>query len=461
MYPNQKIQGSFGDIFTPNTSATDKLAQQIFAQEAARKAQEARDAKALDDEFSKNLSGVWDADVTEIAKKYGDWKMANIQLMKKKNASPQDQMAVLQKKADMYNTIAGSKAYKERHGGLVKQVANDSKGVFADDAAQQLIARHKVPSWQQPADDSKLLYPYSVPDFAKSNEASFGKPTPKQIVGGQSKLDPAKDEIKTYIVGNNPNQMFDYVLNDVTTKNKGKNYAGFVLNSMSDAEKEDITNRFLTLTKDPAFIEAYGDVKPFSPLALSTDLGKAVALQTMKNFVNNGIPDAKVELKTNDTRKRELDYADWLKKNAITDSQKNRRMWALIGAKAAQGSYQIDDIPSQLKRDIITIDKPGNFMGIGKINGDYVDITNYPNTSKEDIFGGKGRDFSIKIDGKQYLKVLPNGTFAGKHNYITDEKSIINNTAKRTTTYLEKPVGTGKATIRKTNNKQPQKGELD
>lgn len=72
MYPNQKIQGSFGDIFTPNTSATDKLAQQIFAQEAARKAQEARDAKALDDEFSKNLSGVWDADVTEIAKKYGD-----------------------------------------------------------------------------------------------------------------------------------------------------------------------------------------------------------------------------------------------------------------------------------------------------------------------------------------------------------------------------------------------------
>jgi len=461
MYPNQKIQGAFGDIFTPNTSATDKLAQQIFAQEAARKAQEARDAKQLDDEFAKNLSGVWDADVPEIVKKYGDWKVANIQLMKKKNASPKDQMEVLQKKADMYNTIAGSKTYKERHAGLVKQVANDSKGVFADDAAQQLIARHKVPSWQQPTDDSKLLYPYSVPDFAKSNEASFGKPTPKQIVGGKSKLDPAKDEIKTYSVGNNPNQMFDYTLNDVATKNKGKNYAGFVLNSMSDAEKEDITNKFLALTKDPTFIEAYGEVKPFSPLALSTDLGKAVALQTMKNFVNAGLPDAKVELKTNDTRKRELDYADWLKKNAITDSEKNRRMWDLIGFKTTQGSYQIDNIPDELKKNTITINKPGSVLGIGKIDGNYVDITDFPTEYKADIFGSKSSDYSITIDGRKYLKELPNGNYAGKMGYVVTPKQIINNTAKRTTTNYEKPIGTGKATIRKTNNKQPPKGELD
>ena len=112
--PNQRIVGNFGDIFTPNTSATDRAAAQLYAEQKQREAKQQQLNAALDDEFSKNLAGIRDADIPELTQKYTDWKLANMGAMKKIGGiSPQQQMDLLKKKADMYGVINESKKQKQ------------------------------------------------------------------------------------------------------------------------------------------------------------------------------------------------------------------------------------------------------------------------------------------------------------------------------------------------------------
>jgi hypothetical protein len=143
--PNQRIQGAFGDIFTPNTSYTDRAAAQLYAEQKQREAKQQQLNAALDDEFSKNLAGIRDADIPELTQKYTDWKLANMQAMKQKGGiSPQQQMDLLRKKAAMYDTIGQSKQQKqwEEENAKGVMVAPDN---YEDNAHQNLMQHRQMP----------------------------------------------------------------------------------------------------------------------------------------------------------------------------------------------------------------------------------------------------------------------------------------------------------------------------
>ena len=131
----------YGDAFIVGTPALDQLSNRIYAEHQQRELQRRQDNKMLDEEFSRNLSGIWDADIPELTQKYGEYKQAWQNLYKKKGGgTPQEQLEVLKKKADMYSLLGKSKEHRNWWEGKVKTVQSDKKGMFADDAATQLAS---------------------------------------------------------------------------------------------------------------------------------------------------------------------------------------------------------------------------------------------------------------------------------------------------------------------------------
>lgn len=284
--------------FLVKTPYLDQLVNRLYAEQQQKNLQQRQDNKMLDEEFSRNLSGIWDADIPELTKKYSDYKQSWKNFYKKKGGgTPQEQLEVLKKKADMYSLLGNSKEHRGWWEGKVKTVQADKKGLFADDAAQQLVSMRGIPSSQvdRNAVEPKLLYPYSVPEFDKINKEAVGTLIERRGKPVKSVTDPLAEETPVWKTGNTPNQIYEHLLGSIMSKNLGKNYAGLVLHSMSDQEKEDITNKYVAKVNDPKFIAAYGEVKPFPQLALETPLGQAVALQTMKNVVDTPIPEPKIE----------------------------------------------------------------------------------------------------------------------------------------------------------------------
>jgi hypothetical protein len=81
-----------GNAFLVQTPKLDALHNQLYAEQKQREAQQSQDSKMLDNEFSKNLSNVWDADIPDITQKYSDYKQAWKGLYNKKGGgTPQEQ----------------------------------------------------------------------------------------------------------------------------------------------------------------------------------------------------------------------------------------------------------------------------------------------------------------------------------------------------------------------------------
>lgn len=143
---NQRIQGSFGDIYTPNTSHTDRLAQQFYVEQKQREAQERQMQDALDNEFSKNLTGIRDIDTDDLTKAYGDFKLANKSAMRQRDGvSPKQQMELLKKKAAMYDIINKSKTQKALEDDVLKGLGSKDRDNYEDNAHQTLAQSRATP----------------------------------------------------------------------------------------------------------------------------------------------------------------------------------------------------------------------------------------------------------------------------------------------------------------------------
>lgn len=292
--PNQ-IRFPYGDAFLVNTPHIDQLGNRIYQQEQQRRVYQQQQDKMLDDEFSKNLTGIRDSDIGDLTKAYGEFKQARMQTLNKPNISPEQQMDVLRKKANVYDIINQSKTQREWETAQGKQIMQDKKGMYADDAHQQLINRMKTPVTKiNPENDSKLLYPYSMPDLAKELKIARGDEKEVPILLGQNPKDKFKDDKEIYKVGNNPNQFYNSLLQGVVAGNKGRNFTGIVNQKYNDAELEDLRTKYYAKVNDPKFIQVYGKPEPFPESANNTDLGKAVAIETMENVVNAPLNPKKV-----------------------------------------------------------------------------------------------------------------------------------------------------------------------
>lgn len=423
----------YGDIFSAATPALDRLGQQLYLEQKQREAQQLQNNKLLDEEFSRNMSGMWDADINDFSKKYSEYKQAYNQLQRKRSGgTPEEQLGLLKKKADMYSFLNQSKEHRHWWEEKAKAVVADKKGLFADDAQQQLVSMRGVPSSKidRGAAETKLLYPYAVPEFDKINKESFGTLTDKR---GKTVANGVTDETPVWKVGNTPNQMFEHLLGSVVSKNLGRNFTGLVLHSMSDQEQEDLVNKYAVKTQDPKFIAAYGEVQPFSPTVLSTDLGKAVALQTMKNVVDLPIPESKIEKIVNADRKMDKGADIALTRQKIMEGIKQnnrlilanvRRGWQVLDQQTQDGildeviSGYIKD-PSTIPEDILNSykkkDGSGHIVDFNEVkispDGQTVEM-NYINDKgkKEDAFSSKANVSDLKQRTRKKIETTQTNT---------------------------------------------------
>lgn len=413
--PNTRIQGAFGDIFTPNTGATDKLSAQLYEEEKQKKAAQEKENNRLDDEFSKQLANIKAADVPEVSQAYNDWKTANQALIKKgQHSTIDDQMKVLQSKADMYKKINGSIEHKEFIKNQTAALKSDTKGLYATNAAQQLTTMLNTPTSKiDRSKDSDLMYQYAVPDLEKELKTARGTAVDKSITAGISKIDPLKDDKEIYKVGNNPNQFYNSLLTDLVKNNKGQNFSGVMDHQYSDQEKENLTEKYIAKTSDPKFISIYGKVDPFPELAMQTKLGQAVALKTMEEVVNNPVVPSKLVSETNLERSKEKDFDIWNRKNKITFPQ------SLARIKDAQESQQppntpyiTDEYAAKHGKSLTPSEQSQLIPTLGFTPFGYVEVKDiHPN----DFNTITGRDPSKRITGVEPY------TFGDKSGFFIDQ----------------------------------------
>jgi hypothetical protein len=211
---NQRIGQPFGDIYTPNTSHTDRLSQQLYAEEKQREAKEAAMQEALDNEFSKNLTGIRDIDTDDLTKAYGDFKIANKAAMRQRDGvSPKQQMELLKKKAAMYDIINKSKTQKGLEDDVLKGLAGKDRDNYEDNSYEILKQSRATPL-------SKLgnLYGYDYSykgtntDFQKIDNLAIGQP--KQVYAKEDLVDESgiQTKITPYMFGNTPSQYYEGML---------------------------------------------------------------------------------------------------------------------------------------------------------------------------------------------------------------------------------------------------------
>lgn len=388
------IKPPYGNVFLVDTPALDQLSNRLYQEERQREMLRYQENKNLDEEFSRNLAGIRDADIGLLTQKYGDFKQAYTNSLKKKGGvSPQEQLELLRKKADVYDVINKSKSLKERHLGIGKKILNDPKRLFADDAQQRMIALNRIPIDQYNEDaENDLMYKYSDPNFDKDLVAARGKLEPRELLVGQSKRDPMSDEFEVYgNVGSSPNTFFDNLFKGKVAKNTARGFAGLVNNNYDDDQFNDLQTKYYAKINDPKFKAIYGEVKPFPESAMKTELGRAAAIQTMEEYVNASLnPDkviskVNIERQTKDRQKFAKEQQERAAKNSLA------RMYVYANIQ--------DRKPESIERNIDGI--IANHIESGRENNGEVLVDN------ETYKSITGQDKS----GSSFLRVDENGNY--------------------------------------------------
>ena len=115
-------------------------------------------------------------------------------------------------------------------------------------------------------------------------EGVLGKSSVKKIpLTTPSKKGELYDDKEVYNVYRNPNEMYNNAYLQAFSMPNKEGFINTMLDpkNLSDAEKEDLKNRYFAKINSPEFKKVYGEVQPFPESAGQTDLGKATALMVM------------------------------------------------------------------------------------------------------------------------------------------------------------------------------------
>lgn len=237
--PDRSISFPFGNAYIIGSPNIDRFSEQLYAEQKQRELMRQRQAQMMDNEFSKNVANIRDADVDDVTKKYGDWKLANQQLMRKKGgATPQDQLEVLRKKAEIAKIINASKTAKQEEEELAKQVLSKPDD-FDDRASELLTIRRRLPlgrfsEYKEPTADGKeksynladlntYRYKGTDTDFSKIEREAIGQPKTSYTEPLKpDATDPFTLTGKTYTYANTPEQFYENYLGALAIRKAGR-----------------------------------------------------------------------------------------------------------------------------------------------------------------------------------------------------------------------------------------------
>ncbi len=316
----------YGDIFSAPTPALDRLGQQIYAQQRQRDLQKQQENKMLDEELSRNLSNISDADIPDLTKAYGTFKLKHQALMKKRGGgTPEEQLDVLRSKADMYDIINKGKTKKTEDATLATDYAKHPE-LYRGIAHDLILKRFKTPS-------SQLNKPYDTVDedgkpiqVDLSDIGSF-KYTPttdftkemKNAVGTQRDLGQFDEStpgavqktIAKYKGYNSPYQAYNNLVTSLQDKRKADDF--IKTHQFDPLQEQQITDRYNAIVNDPNFKKAYGLKGDEQFIGDDTELGKAAKMAVMLSTVaptrDISVPiDKQVEMDKSQQNKINIEY---------------------------------------------------------------------------------------------------------------------------------------------------------
>lgn len=424
-----------GNAYLFNTPKSDRVGDLLLQQQRQRDFEAQRQNQLLDTQFSRNVSGMKDADIPELTQKWGDYKQAKLDLYKNgskmnNNDRIQAELDAQRKLGAAYGVINSSKEDLATIKSHAVAVAKDTKGLYADDARDKLRQWTETPTSQRDkSKDGEIFYPYSIPNLDEELKTARGKQEDFTLDLGQSGTDPMKNDKEIYKVGNNARQFYDSFLGSMVSTNKGKNFTGLTNHIHSESELEDLQNKYYQKVNDPKYILVHGQPQDF-PESSNTDLGKAVKIKTMEEVVNSpfvGIKKSETNLDRynalkNNQRKdaATLSYERAMNKTSFIQDKKDKRVALLTGAGIKDIYGDIDKIP--------TIEQP-----VSLVDGTKLRLKEIPsdisNEDKNDLFGkqnkyGEHPNPPIELNGKKYVEVGDNGALKDANGTAIDPDAV-------------------------------------
>ena len=328
----------YGNDFIVGTPSLDRLEERLYAEQKQKEAQQQYNIKQLDDEFSKNVSNIRDADVDDFTNLYNDYKLATQSSIKNKSGtSPQQQMELLRKRANMYKLINESKAEREREEMYGKRYSTKPDD-FNDNAPELLIEGRKLPISKKRnyigADGVAidLTNPQNLLWQDKTNWQPIlqkaggtlnrrGESTRVKLPGG------LEEEETTYKGLSSPVDYYQSIVGAAMSSPRG---AKSLSNryQFTPEEAQDITIKFEALKNTPEFKAAYGDVK-FPEFADMTEGTRTAKLLAMTHALNNPIVAEKKNIKNT---KGIIDYNFANKKIMAAIQQKYKQSNIILAA---------------------------------------------------------------------------------------------------------------------------------
>lgn len=304
----------YGDIYSAGTPYLDKLSNQIYADQKQRELMQMKNAQLFNEEYTKNLAQVRPGDVGKLVDAYNTYKQSRINLLKNPNPTPQDQMDLLQKKADIYRVINGSKQKAADEKMIGSLIANDKTGRFRDNAYEIVQNGRSLPydsTMQVPdANGQPQQIDWTNPDALSRhidtegvmkaiNFAKGTKPTITSNVEDRYKINPTDLEYQqpTITAYNNPADFFQNMR--IPAAKDPRSFLNTIGNPTPEQyqELEDKYNQFMS---SPQGQKVKKDWKMTTDLPddsnLHTDLEKGLKYEAMAYALNpNNQPQVTVK----------------------------------------------------------------------------------------------------------------------------------------------------------------------
>lgn len=442
----QQINFPYGNAFLVATPHIDQLTQQLYAEQKNRELLRQKQAAALDDEFSKNVAGIKDVDVPELTKLYGDWKTANIQSMKNpKGVSPEQQLELLRKKAEMYKFINSSKQDLAESEMIGKEYYK-SPDQFDDNTPTYLAVRRKTPTSQLGGykdangnpinlqDGNTYKYKGTNTDFSKIERDSAG--TPRQVYQEESALDGGlQTKITPYMYGNTPTQFYQNYLGSLALRKAGRD-AEALASQIKPEMYESVQKEYNSIPAD--VWKKMGVDKP-QELMISPDDSKAeklakhqAQLYALNNQPKQGTPvfrdnKAAIDARNFDQQKQMAAINDQYARGRLAMQQQYKKDF--LAYKGAQTKKEADSILEGYINRSFEEGKESKMPVIG-VKGEWVrgrnitvpkEITDKYTISKGNSDEKIPTKFIMSEDKKYVVPVYGNENTVDKRNHIPIE----------------------------------------
>lgn len=424
----------YGNDFIVGTPHLDQLHNQLYLEQRNKELQKQRDVAALDDEYTKNVANIKDADVEDVTAAYSDYKQSYKDLMKKKGGgTPQEQLEVLRKKAAMYKLINESKAEKENIALLGKAIRSDAKGIYDANAPARLQARLKTPTSKYGSyaevgpdgkpmpidlrDDNAYLYKLGASDFSKDLEEARGK---ERFLADGDRVEDPNDKLSwkvpKYRGKNNAIEFYEKLLPRIAGS---KEQRDFVLRTDMEYPPEKaaaLETRYKQIVNDPLYRKRYG-LKDGDEIPLSSydsPLARAVRIKAMEHVVNNPVIESAEKISKNTSAV--MDRQEAFRRAFQAQGFENNK--ALAGLHNYYSNMSYDRRQEALSGDIDEfIDR--------QIKNAKPARTGWLSDGSQDLEAGPTMLAAFKDPNTTYapsgISVMPNGKFKLKATYATDK----------------------------------------